>query len=33
VYRAYKALREEKTAGIASSRAQERELEEEIVSR
>ena len=33
VYRAYKALREQKAAGLASSPAQERELEEEIVSR
>jgi hypothetical protein len=33
IYRAYKALREEKAAGVAPSLAQERELEEEVVSR
>jgi hypothetical protein len=33
VYRAYKALREEKAAGVSPAAAQEQELEEEVVSR
>jgi hypothetical protein len=33
VYRAYKALREEKAAGLAPAPAKEQELEEEVISR
>ena len=33
VYRAYKALREEKAAGLSPAPAQEQELEEEVLSR
>jgi hypothetical protein len=33
VYRAYKALREEKAAGLEPAPVQKQELEEEVVSR